>query len=88
MRPKFGVAIESPDHFTLQDKTIGIVVRAKYTHGKPVRGKAVVSVDVNVYSQNLAKKILNMDSREIIKFDSKNDLKLSRIKWFYSMRVN
>lgn len=42
--PKFEVKIDSPDHFTLDDEKVQVVIRAKYTHGKPLRGTAVVTV--------------------------------------------
>lgn len=42
--PKFEVKIDSPDHFTLDDEKLQAVIRAKYTHGKPLRGTAVVTV--------------------------------------------
>lgn len=42
--PKFEVKIDSPDHFTLDDEKVQAVIRAKYTHGKPLRGTAVVTV--------------------------------------------
>lgn len=44
MLPKFEVGIDSPDDFTLADKTAHVIVRAKYTNGKPLRGTAVVTV--------------------------------------------
>lgn len=42
--PKFEVAIESCDHFTIDDQKVHVIIRAKYTHGKPLRGTAVVSI--------------------------------------------
>lgn len=42
--PKFEVKIESDDHFTIDDQKVVAIIRAKYTHGKPLRGTAVVSI--------------------------------------------
>lgn len=42
--PKFEAIIESPDHFTLDDEKVRVLVQAKYTHGKPLRGSVTVSV--------------------------------------------
>lgn len=42
--PKFEVRVESCDHFTIDDQKIHAIIRAKYTHGKPLRGTAVVSI--------------------------------------------
>lgn len=44
MLPKFEVAIESTDHFSLEDENVQAVIRAKYTHGQPMRGTAVMSI--------------------------------------------
>lgn len=93
MLPKFEVAIESPDHFTFNDEIAKIIVRAKYTHGKPLRGTAVVSVfDANNYgffmhrsdqsNTALAMKTVIVDGGEIVEFDLNHDLKLDRSKWY------
>lgn len=42
--PKFEAQIESDDHFTIDDQKVVAIIRAKYTHGKPLRGTAVVSI--------------------------------------------
>lgn len=42
--PKFEATIESPDHFCIEDGKVRVVVGAKYTHGKPLKGTAVVTV--------------------------------------------
>lgn len=38
------MTVEASKHFSLHDEKIQVIVRGKYTHGNPVRGKAVVSV--------------------------------------------
>lgn len=42
--PKFEVKVESDENFTIDDKNVCAIIRAKYTHGKPLRGTAVVSI--------------------------------------------
>lgn len=42
--PKFEVLIESADHFSLDDEKVQAVIRAKYTHGGPMKGTAIVSI--------------------------------------------
>lgn len=42
--PKFEATIESPDHFCIEDGKVRVVVGAKYTHGKPLKGTAIVTV--------------------------------------------
>lgn len=42
--PKFEVKVESNDDFAIDDKNVCAIIRAKYTHGKPLRGTAVVSI--------------------------------------------
>ncbi|XP_031622614.1 CD109 antigen-like, partial [Contarinia nasturtii] len=42
--PKFETLIESSDSFTITDEKVRAVIRAKYTHGKPLRGLATVTV--------------------------------------------
>lgn len=36
--------VEADEHFSIDDKTVTVIIRAKYTHGKPLRGTAVVSI--------------------------------------------
>lgn len=92
--PKFEAVIESPDHFTLEDECVRAVIRAKYTHGKPLRGTAVVSIseeDNFGYfryrksshahkpdDNTLAKKTITIDGHETIEFNIKNELKFDR----------
>ncbi|XP_041450764.1 CD109 antigen isoform X1 [Drosophila obscura] len=45
--PKFEVIIESPKDVAVQEKVIKATIRAKYTYGKPVKGKATVSIEPN-----------------------------------------
>ncbi|XP_017152345.1 CD109 antigen isoform X6 [Drosophila miranda] len=45
--PKFEVIVESPKDLAVQDKVVKATIRAKYTYGKPVKGKATVSIEPN-----------------------------------------
>lgn len=91
--PKFEAIIESSDHFTLDDEKVRAVVRAKYTHGKPLRGSVTVSVSeeeafgyfryrresqANQEENILSKKTFNIDGQETVEFDIKNELKFDR----------
>lgn len=94
--PKFEVVIEAPEYFTFQDEVAKIVVRAKYTHGKPLRGTVVVSAfdehmggflfhcDPQQSNSALATKTVIMDGRENVEFDLKNELKVDQSKKWYA----
>lgn len=87
--PKFEVKIESRDHYTCEDEHVQVVIRAKYTHGNPLKGTAVVSINdsisfvtFNSGTQNpkipLAKKTVIVDGWEMVEFHIKNELRLNR----------
>lgn len=44
MLPRFKVEIEAQDEFTVKSEVIRAVISAKYTYGKPLKGKATVSI--------------------------------------------
>lgn len=84
------MSIESPRIFTLKDEKVQAVIRAKYSHGKLVRGFATVTITTNIqhpstYSEQwkkkkyvVAKKLLNFEGQETIEFGIKNELKLDK----------
>lgn len=87
--PKFEVTLESPNNFSFDDENVHAVLRAKYTHGKPLRGTAVVSIEEDRFygfrrfqrsaiDQALVKKTILLDGRETIEFDIANELKCDR----------
>lgn len=92
--PKFEVKIESDDHFTIDDEKVVAIIRAKYTHGKPLRGTAVVSIseeDNFGYfryrrcskvkpddDDTCVKKTIIIDGSESVEFDIQNELKFDR----------
>lgn len=93
--PKFEVIIEASEHFSLKDESIRAIVRAKYTHGNPVRGKATVSiVEEDQYGcfysrrdpkkqENLSEKTVDVDGRGTVEF-SIADLKCDFKNWQYN----
>lgn len=94
MLPKFEALIESPDHFTLNDGKVRIIVRAKYTHGKSLRGSATVSVteedNFGIFryrresqvnkpeDSSLVQRTFNIDGEETVEFDIEKELKYDR----------
>lgn len=42
--PKFDVTIDSSDHFNIKDGKVRAIIRSKYTYGKLVKGRAIVSM--------------------------------------------
>lgn len=90
--PTFEVQIESNDDFIVEDEKIRAIIRAKYMHGKALRGTAIVSINEESYGYYpyrsesesnepevpLAKKTIVLDGHETIEFDIKNDLKFDR----------
>lgn len=92
--PKFEVSIESPDHFTVKDKTLFAVVRAKYTYGKPLKGKAIVCVteednfgcfryrreseSTENRDNALVRKTIDVDGSGQLEFDIEKELKYDR----------
>lgn len=93
--PSFEVVIESSEHFSLKDKSIRAIVRAKYTHGNPVRGKVTASIFEDdqygcFYSRhdaknqdNLAEITVDVDGRGTIEF-SIDELKCDFKGWRYN----
>lgn len=85
--PKFETSIEAPDHFTLKDKKIRAIVKAKYTFGKPLIGKAIVSIfeeqPFGCYFRPssvkdevpVVKKTIDFSGRGVVEFDIENELK-------------
>lgn len=91
--PKFEATIEGNDHFTLEDEKVVVNIGAKYTHGKPLRSKAIITVSEednfgyfrfrreSVASQEesvLVKKTVDIDGIETIEFNIKDELKYDR----------
>lgn len=80
--PKFEVIIESSSHFTIKDGKVRAVIRAKYTYGKFVKGKAIISVTPTSYFAWTARpkgdavvKTVPIDGKGTVEFDITDDLK-------------
>lgn len=73
--PKFEVSVESAKDVALADGIIKATVRAKYTYGKSVKGKAKVSVKPSYHyygssNANLeAEKTIDVDGKGHVEFD-------------------
>lgn len=92
--PKFEAKIEASDEITINDEKLRAVISAKYTYGKPLKGKAVVSVAERDYyggavfrvidgkdvkqDDALCKKIIEIDGRGPIEFDLVKELSMEK----------
>ncbi|XP_050081678.1 CD109 antigen-like isoform X3 [Anopheles aquasalis] len=83
--PKFEVTIESPGITTFKDGKVKVIVRSKYTYGKPVKGEATVSVMPEFrfhYVQPGAKdvvtrKVIPIDGKGSVEFDLRDEVQLT-----------
>ncbi|XP_026844063.1 CD109 antigen isoform X1 [Drosophila persimilis] len=71
--PKFEVIVESPKDVAVQDKVVKATIRAKYTYGKPVKGKATVSIEPNFahylnHEFGKQEKTINLDGKGHVEF--------------------
>lgn len=81
--PNFEVKIDSSDHFNVKDGKVRAIVRAKYTYGKLVKGRAIVTIKPTSYlgwstrrdSDAIAKSI-KVDGKGAIEFDILDDLQI------------
>ncbi|KMY88821.1 CD109 antigen isoform X3 [Drosophila simulans] len=74
--PKFEVIVDTPKAAVIEDKVIKATIRAKYTYGKPVKGKATVSMERSYgYFGNLGEndykqeKTIDVDGKGHVEFD-------------------
>lgn len=93
--PKFEVIIEASEHSSLKDESIRAIIRAKYTHGNPVRGKVTVSISEKdqygcFYSRHndqkqtsLIERTIDVDGRGTVEI-SVSELKCDFSNWNYS----
>lgn len=47
--PKFDITIDSSEHFNIKDGKVRAIIRSKYTYGKLVKGRAIVSMKPTNY---------------------------------------
>jgi CD109 antigen len=76
--PKFEVKLQSPPNILKRDGRILVSVEAKYTYGKPVKGKAVITGKSEYrYWEKSAQKTLQIDGKGTVDFDMMEELGLS-----------
>lgn len=78
--PKFNVDIQSSDHFNVKDSKVRAIIRAKYTYGKLVKGRATVTVKPTNYlawstrrETDTIAKTISIDGKGSIEFDIIDD---------------
>lgn len=79
--PKFDVKIDSPDHFNVKDGKVRAIIRAKYTFGKLLKGRATITVKPTSYlawstrrETDTIAKTIPIDGKGTIDFDITDDL--------------
>ncbi|KAH8321205.1 hypothetical protein KR059_002242, partial [Drosophila kikkawai] len=86
--PKFEVTIDTAKDVVIADEVIKATIRAKYTYGKPVKGKATVSMEQNYgydySSQEKQLKTVDVDGKGHVEFDIKY---LQNSSWTPPMRI-
>lgn len=79
--PKFEVTIDTPKLTTFKDDNIRILVRSKYTYGKPVKGEATISVFPKFFgsyqpfvSSLITRKVVEIDGKASVEFNIRDEL--------------
>lgn len=79
--PKFEVTIDTPKLTTFKDDSLRILVRSKYTYGKPVKGEATISVFPKFYgsyqpfvSSLITRKVVEIDGKASVEFNIRDEL--------------
>ncbi|XP_031620960.1 CD109 antigen-like [Contarinia nasturtii] len=79
--PKFDVKIDSSEHFNVKDGKIRAIIRSKYTYGKLVKGRAIVTVKPTSYlawstrrETDTVAKTIPIDGKGTIELDITDDL--------------
>ncbi|XP_014214992.1 CD109 antigen-like isoform X2 [Copidosoma floridanum] len=82
--PKFEVTIDSPAHATFKEGKIAVIVHAKYTYGKPVKGEATITAFPDIYSpvlqpvyQSPIRKVVKIEGKATVDFDIAKDLRVT-----------
>ncbi|XP_017029366.1 thioester-containing protein 1 allele S3-like [Drosophila kikkawai] len=67
--PKFEVIIDTAKDVLLADEVVKATIRAKYTHGKPVKGKATISMEpTSLYYHPKVGKTIDLDGKGHVEF--------------------
>ncbi|XP_075152777.1 CD109 antigen-like isoform X2 [Haematobia irritans] len=69
--PKLDVEIDVLKEVAVKDNDLHVIVRSKDTHGKPVKGRAYITAEVNDRS---SRKFLDIMGKGEVKFNLKKDL--------------
>lgn len=79
--PKFDVKIDSSEHFNVKDTKVRAIIRAKYTYGKLVKGRATITVKPTSYlawstrrETDTIAKTIPIDGKGTIEFDITDDM--------------
>lgn len=79
--PKFEVTIDTPSLTTFKDEKFRIIVRSKYTYGKPVKGEATISVFPKFYggyqpfvTELITRKVVELDGKASVEFHIQDEL--------------
>ncbi|XP_068143554.1 CD109 antigen isoform X3 [Drosophila tropicalis] len=71
--PKFEVSVESPKDVAVADGSVKATVRAKYTYGKPVKGKALVTFEPSGFYGSIGdirqEKTIDVDGKGHVEFN-------------------
>lgn len=82
--PKFEVTVETPANVAIDDGDVRVTIRSKYTYGKPVKGKATVSIKPSYPlwgsedQLGTAEKVVDIDGKGYVEFNLKTDLKFNK----------
>ncbi|KAL5279600.1 CD109.2 family protein [Megaselia abdita] len=82
--PKFDVKVETPANIAIEDGNVRATIRSKYTYGKPVKGKATISIKPShplwgsKEQLRSAEKVVDIDGKAFVEFNLKDDLKLTK----------
>lgn len=91
--PNFEVTIDSSDHFSFKDRKIRAIVRSKYTYGKSVKGKAIVSIKaVSSYEEGdsnfVVIKTIAINRKAPIEFDLEREIKATFSRYVTTLSFN
>ncbi|XP_055839803.1 thioester-containing protein 1 allele R1-like [Episyrphus balteatus] len=84
VQPKFEVLLEAPTNVVISEGKIGVTIESKYTHGKQVKGRALVTVKPSYYYYGddpdlpHTEKILPFDGKTFVEFDILGDLQITK----------
>ncbi|XP_055917708.1 thioester-containing protein 1 allele R1-like [Eupeodes corollae] len=93
VQPKFEVQIEAPSNVVISEGKIGVTVGSKYTHGKQVKGRAIISVKPSYYYYGddpdlpHSEKIVQFDGKCFVEFDILGDLQITKRNYIPQLTI-